>query len=85
MTDIYEIIRASGYDWIGWLDIENLPPRYLHVLVIVKNWGPATGILLEDDKTFRFTLPTEESTGCLEVDIGNITHWHPIPELLETK
>jgi len=83
MSIICDMIAAGGYKWVGWISIEDMPPKYLHVLVLIKNWGPAIGMLLEDNQTFRFMLPIETPHQCLEMDISHITHWHPVPELKE--
>lgn len=79
----YDLIKMSGNPWIGWLDISIKPPNNIALLVNIKNWGCAIGILLNDNSTFRFTLPHPDSPNCLEMNINLITHWAPVPELLE--
>ncbi len=79
------MIESSDYNWIGWIDIKNKPPNNIHILVYIQEWGPAVGRLCDDNLFFIFNLPHEDSEIFLEIPITQITHWHPIPELLESK
>ncbi len=83
--EAYDLLKvwANPEEFSGWHEIEIKPPIKIHVLIYILNWGAAIGMLLEDNMTFRCSLPHEDSHTCLEISRHNVTHWAVIPDIKE--